>query len=143
MYGGRVAESFQPPFGSREERMAYNEAWCRGINERKAEWMKGGDLVGGFRCECWQVNCADRIRLSGREWQEGGSGTDSLGGAAGTGAAGLQGGGGGERVNCADRIRRSGREWQEVRSRPNGVAVAPGHVAAELEAVIEEYPHFW
>jgi hypothetical protein len=53
MYGGRVAESFQPPFGSREERMAYNEAWCRGINERKAEWMKGGDAVAGFRCECW------------------------------------------------------------------------------------------
>ena len=100
MYGGRVAESFQPPFGSREERMAYNEAWCRGINERKAEWKKGGDVVAGFRCECWQVNCADRIRLSGRE-------------------------------------------WQDVRSRPNRFAVAPGHVAAELEAVIEEYPHFW
>jgi hypothetical protein len=96
----RVAESFQPPFGSREERIARNEAWCRDLNERKAEWMKSFHLAAGFRCECWQVACADRIRLSGRE-------------------------------------------WQEVRSRPNRFAVAPGHVAANLETVIEEYPHFW
>ena len=66
----KVAESFQPPFGSREERIAYNEAWCRDLNERKAEWMKGGQLAAGFRCECWQVECDERIRLSGTEWQE-------------------------------------------------------------------------
>jgi hypothetical protein len=94
-----VAEPSQP-FRSREERIAYNEAWCRDINERKAEWMKGGDLVAGFRCECWRVECSDRIRLSGSE-------------------------------------------WHEARSQPNRFAVAPGHVAAEREAVIEEYPHFW
>jgi hypothetical protein len=66
----QVAESFQPPFGSREERIAYNEAWCRNLNERKAEWMKGGHLAAGFRCECWQVECDERIRLSGTEWRE-------------------------------------------------------------------------
>ena len=95
-----VADSPQPLFGSREKRIAYNEDWCRDVNERKAESMKSGDPVAGFRCECWHANCAERIPLSGRE-------------------------------------------WQEVRARPNRFAVAPGHVAVELEAVVEEYPHFW
>jgi hypothetical protein len=65
-----VAEPFQPPFGSREERIAYNEAWCRDLNERKAEWIGSLDLAAGFRCECGQADCSDRIRLSGREWRE-------------------------------------------------------------------------
>jgi hypothetical protein len=95
-----VAEPFQPPFGSREERIAYNEAWCRDLNERKAEWMKSFDLAAGFRCECGRADCGDRVRLSGRE-------------------------------------------WEKVRSRANRFAVAPGHVAADLEMVIEEHPHFW
>jgi hypothetical protein len=95
-----VADSSQPLFGSREKRIAYNEDWCRDLNERKAEWMKSGDPVAGFRCECWQANCAERIPLSGRE-------------------------------------------WEKARFRPNRFAVAPGHVAADLEAVVEEYPHFW
>lgn len=66
----QVAKSFQPSFGSREERIAHNEAWCRDLNERKAEWMKGGHLAAGFRCECWHVECDERIRLSGTEWKE-------------------------------------------------------------------------
>jgi hypothetical protein len=55
---------------SREERLAYNEDWCRDLNERKAEWMKNGQPAAGFRCECWRVDCGARMPLSGREWQE-------------------------------------------------------------------------
>jgi len=55
---------------SREERIAENEAFCRDLNEHKAEWLKGGLQVAGFRCECWQIDCGARIQLSGREWQE-------------------------------------------------------------------------
>jgi hypothetical protein len=95
-----VADSIQPPSFSREERIAHNEAWCRDLNERKADWLKSGLAVAGFRCECWRMDCADRIRLS---WGE----------------------------------------WQEVRSEPTRFAVAPGHLASDLEAVVEEYPHFW
>ena len=95
-----MAESLQPLDGSREKRIAYNEDWCRDLNERKAEWMKSGHPVAGFRCECWRVDCGVRMSLSGSE-------------------------------------------WLEVRSRPNRFAVAPGHVAPDLEAVVEEYPHFW
>ena len=65
-----MAESLQPLDGSREKRIAYNEDWCRDLNERKAEWMKSGDPVAGFRCECWHPNCTERIPLSGTEWQE-------------------------------------------------------------------------
>ena len=92
--------SFQPPPGSREERIAYNEAWSRELNERKAKSMKSGDSAAGFRCECWQADCNERIPLSGGE-------------------------------------------WEEVRSKPNRFAVAPGHVAADLEVVINQRPHFW
>ena len=55
---------------SRAERIAYNESWCRDLNQRKADWLGGGSLVAGFRCECWRLDCSERIRLSGREWQE-------------------------------------------------------------------------
>lgn len=61
--------SFQPPLGSREERLAYNEAWCRDLNQRVAEWM-GGVPAEGFRCECWRVGCEEHIRLSEEEWRE-------------------------------------------------------------------------
>ena len=47
------------------------------------------------------------------------------------------------RVGCEERIRLSGEEWREVRSKANRFAVAPEHIAAELEAVVREYPHFW
>jgi hypothetical protein len=63
-------EGPQPPFGSREERIAYNEAWCRDLNERKAEWMKSGLPTAGFRCECWQLDCGSRFQLSAGEWKE-------------------------------------------------------------------------
>jgi hypothetical protein len=92
--------SFQPPLGSRQERIAYNEAWCRDLNERMANWVTSGPSAEGFRCECWRVGCEERIQLSGEE-------------------------------------------WREVRSQANRFAVAPEHVAADLEAVIREYPHFW
>ena len=78
----------------------FNEAFCRDLNERKAEWLESGQVVAGFRCECWQLDCGERIPLSSRE-------------------------------------------WQEARSRPNRFAVAPGHVAAEIEAVVTKYSHFW
>ena len=65
-----VAESIQPPFGSHEERIAYNEAWCRHLNERKAKWMESGDATAGFRCECWRVNCGERLPLTQKDWQE-------------------------------------------------------------------------
>jgi hypothetical protein len=55
---------------SREERIAYNEAWCRDLNERKAEWVRSGDLAAGFRCECSQMTCGARMQLSEREWEE-------------------------------------------------------------------------
>ena len=55
---------------SREERIARNEAWCRELNERKAQWMKSGLPAAGFRCECWEMDCGSRFQLSAREWRE-------------------------------------------------------------------------
>jgi hypothetical protein len=55
---------------SKEERVAYNEALCRDLNERKAEWMRSRHPAAGFRCECWQMDCGARMPLSGREWEE-------------------------------------------------------------------------
>jgi len=43
--------------------MAQNEAWFRDLNQRKAEWMESGDSAAGFRCECWQMDCTERIPL--------------------------------------------------------------------------------
>jgi hypothetical protein len=63
-----VTESFEPPFGSREERIAYNEAWSRSLNERRAEWT-GREVRPSFRCECWRHDCAERIKLSREEWK--------------------------------------------------------------------------
>ena len=60
----------QPHAGSREERIAYNEAWFRDLNERKARWMAQGLASGGFRCECADVDCFDRLRLSPAQWKE-------------------------------------------------------------------------
>jgi hypothetical protein len=65
-----VAESCEPAAGSREGRIALNEAFSRELNERKAEWIEGGQVVAGFRCECWQVDCSERFQLSSREWHE-------------------------------------------------------------------------
>jgi hypothetical protein len=65
-----VSDSLQPPLGSREERVAYNESWSRRLNERKAEWVENGYLAAGFRCECWQPDCGARVQLSGSEWRK-------------------------------------------------------------------------
>ena len=65
-----MVDSPQPLFGSREKRIAYNEDWSRDLNKRKAKWMKRGHPTAGFRCECWRVDCGERIPLSGREWRE-------------------------------------------------------------------------
>jgi hypothetical protein len=70
LYGGRVSESGQPPSSSPHERIADNEDWCRDLNERKAGWIESGHLAAGFRCECWNLGCRDRVRLSGRQWKE-------------------------------------------------------------------------
>src|SRR5262245_53837640 len=55
---------------SREERFAENEALCRDLNERKAEWLRDGLQVAGFRCECWRLDCGVRLQLSRPEWEE-------------------------------------------------------------------------
>ncbi len=59
-----------PPSGSRKERIAYNEAWCRHLNYREAKWTESDDSTAGFRCECWRTDCDERIRLTGEEWEE-------------------------------------------------------------------------
>jgi len=58
------------PFGSREQRVAFYEALCRHLNERKAEWAKDGLPTAGFRCECVTLHCGARFRLSGEQWKE-------------------------------------------------------------------------
>ena len=63
-----MTDPFQPPFGSREERIAHNESWSRSLNERRAEWVSGRAELTGFRCECWQDDCAERILLSVEDW---------------------------------------------------------------------------
>ncbi len=30
--------------------------------------MAQHDVAAGFRCECWQLNCVERIQLSAEEW---------------------------------------------------------------------------
>ena len=38
------------------------------LNERRAEAAEARDPMPGFRCECWQADCTERIPLSGLEW---------------------------------------------------------------------------
>jgi hypothetical protein len=66
---GRAAQQLQPRFGSREERIAYNEAWSRSLNERGAEWATGQEARPSFRCECWRADCRARISLSRQDWK--------------------------------------------------------------------------
>ena len=70
LYVGQMSDSSGPPSGSRERRIAFNEAFCRDLNERKAQWIESGQVVAGFRCECWQVDCSERLQISSREWHE-------------------------------------------------------------------------
>ena len=62
-------ESSEAPPGSREERIAYNQAWSRTLNEHKANVAGSRDVMAGFRCECWQADCTERIPLSGDDWK--------------------------------------------------------------------------
>jgi hypothetical protein len=64
-----VGDAFQLPFGSREERIAHNEAWSRSLNQRRAEWLSAREGMAGFRCECWQRDCPERVALTGDDWQ--------------------------------------------------------------------------
>jgi len=63
-----MSDSFQPPLSSREERVAYNEAWTRDLNRQRAEWRAFEGAEGAFRCECWRADCEARIPLDEREW---------------------------------------------------------------------------
>jgi hypothetical protein len=62
--------------GSREERFAFNEALCRQLNERKAQWIEDGLPTAGFRCECVKLHCGSRFRLSQEHWEEARSRSD-------------------------------------------------------------------
>ena len=55
---------------TQEERIAENEAFCRDLNRSKDDWLRSGVVVAGFRCECWRIECGERMRLSKGEWQE-------------------------------------------------------------------------
>lgn len=66
---GRGAKSLHPRLGSREERIAYNEAWSRSLNEQRAEWAAGDEARPSFQCECWQQDCTQRIPLSRHDWE--------------------------------------------------------------------------
>jgi hypothetical protein len=55
---------------SREKRIAENEAFCRELNRSKDDWLNAGVLAAAFRCECWRIDCAARLRLSRPEWEE-------------------------------------------------------------------------
>ncbi|HSI79420.1 MAG TPA: hypothetical protein VK919_02100 [Solirubrobacterales bacterium] len=66
-----MSDAFQPPLSSREERVAYNEAWARDLNRHRAEWLafESGTGSGTFRCECWRGDCDARIGLTEDEWR--------------------------------------------------------------------------
>ena len=60
----------------RSERLAKNEALVRSVNERVrqiADELRADDLVGGaaeeFLCECVQIECAERVRLTRAEYE--------------------------------------------------------------------------
>jgi hypothetical protein len=55
---------------TKEERIAANEVFCRDLNRSKDDWLRSGLQVAGFRCECWRINCGERLRLSKVEWRE-------------------------------------------------------------------------
>jgi hypothetical protein len=63
-----MADSLQPPFGSREERIAYREDWARRLNQSHADWALRHDSTADFRCECWQEDCTAQISLTVEDW---------------------------------------------------------------------------
>ena len=62
-------DSFQPPGGSREERVAYNESWGRDLNRVRAQLLGRGETEVGFRCECEEVSCTEVLPLGSQEWR--------------------------------------------------------------------------
>jgi hypothetical protein len=54
---------------TRAERIAVNEDFARTLNERHAELAGGFPVMAGFRCECWQESCSERIPLSRADWE--------------------------------------------------------------------------
>lgn len=64
-----MPDAFQPPLGSRAERIAYNESWSRSLNESRAGWMGAGETTAGFRCECGNALCEELIELTAEEWE--------------------------------------------------------------------------
>jgi hypothetical protein len=64
-----MTDAFQLPFASREARIAHNESWARSLNQRIAEWASGRSEAMNFRCECWEADCSERIRLSPEDWR--------------------------------------------------------------------------
>ena len=56
---------------AREDRLARNESVFRGINERQAEGHAHFALEDAqeFVCECADVACAERLRLTLREYE--------------------------------------------------------------------------
>jgi hypothetical protein len=55
---------------TREQRIAENEAFCRDLNRDKEGWLRSGLQAAGFRCECWRLDCSERLQLSQSEWRE-------------------------------------------------------------------------
>lgn len=78
---GQMDES-EAPFVSRQQRIAFNEAWRRHVNEAWRRAHEGAHdrpdagRLTGFRCECGQMNCGSHVRLSVREWDEARSESD-------------------------------------------------------------------
>jgi hypothetical protein len=62
-------DSFQPPAGTREERVAYNESWARDLNRTRAQLLGLGESDVGFHCECEDLGCAEILNLTSQEWQ--------------------------------------------------------------------------
>ena len=64
-----ATDPLQLPLAWREERIANNESRSRSLNERRAGWASGRGEMTGFRCECWQDDCEERIPLSAEDWK--------------------------------------------------------------------------
>jgi hypothetical protein len=69
-------EGSQASDAARRERLAYNEALNRQLNERKAKWIENRLPTAGFRCECATLYCGARFRLSPEQWEEARSKSD-------------------------------------------------------------------
>ena len=57
--------------GSREERLAFNEAMFRAGNERMAQWeeRRFGEEYEEYFCECANADCHDKVKLTFTEYE--------------------------------------------------------------------------